>query len=193
MTSVPRRVARLLAPLALGAALVGCSAAAESASPATSVSPQTMLAAHDLSGLTAEQVVERLDADPRARPLPLRGSVRPSEVILSDGKTETTLPIGEKFYLSIAPYVKDTHNCFNHNVGTCKGEMAKQTVRVTITSGSETLVDKDVETYANGFVGFWLPRNIEGTVTVTADGKKGSVPFATRADSATCLTTLKLV
>ena len=54
------------------------------------------------------------------------------------------------------------------------------------------LVDAERTTYTNGFVSFWLPRNITGTITVAADGRTGSVPFATNSDSPTCLTTLKM-
>ena len=154
-----------------------------------------LLAQFGLAGKNAQQVVESLDQDPRKRPLPLRASVRPDRLVLSDGTSEASLPLtGERsFYLSVAPYVTRTHDCFNHSLATCQGELAGRPVRVTITdSAGAVLVDADRTTYANGFVAFWLPRNVSGTITVTADGRTGTVPFATKADSATCITTLKL-
>ena len=110
-------------------------------------------------------------------------------------KAETSVPLSgaNEFYLSIAPFASQTHDCYFHSLATCKGELANTSVHVTITDAAgATLVDADATTYANGFVGFWLPRDISGTVTVTVDGKTGSVPFATGAEDATCLTTLQV-
>jgi len=48
-------------------------------------------------------------------------------------------------------------------------------------------------TYANGFLGVWLPRDLEVTLTVTLDGQSGSSVFTTtEADDATCDTTIRL-
>jgi len=44
-------------------------------------------------------------------------------------------------------------------------------------------------TMANGFVGVWLPRNIDGFVSVSYDGKVAQAPISTYAGSNTCLTT----
>lgn len=59
-----------------------------------------------------------------------------------------------------------------------------------VTDAGETLVDEGVMTYANGFVGFWLPRDLTGTVTVSAG--TATSPFDFGADGPTCLTTLRL-
>lgn len=186
--------------------LAGCSApttpqtasgpsAAAGATPTDGNAEQQLLSRLNLAGKTPQQIIEALDRDPRPRPLPLRASVRPDTLILSDGSTEATLPLtGDRsFYLSIAPYATKTHECYNHSLATCQGELVSEPVTVKITDGAgAVLVDATTTTYANGFVAFWLPRDITGTVTITADGKTGSVPIATRADSPTCLTTLKL-
>lgn len=180
--------------------LSGCSGSSGSTSPVTASSPalgeaNELLARHDLAGKSAQEVVEALDQDPRTRPLPLRASVRADQVILSDETSEASLPLnGDKpFYLAIAPFLIKTHECFHHSLATCQGELAGKPVQVRIIdSAGAVLVDENRTTYTNGFVSFWLPRNISGTVTVTADGKTGSIPFATNSDSPTCLTTLKM-
>ncbi len=46
--------------------------------------------------------------------------------------------------------------------------------------------------FANGFVGLWLPRDIEGTLRISQDERAGEVDFATDADAPTCVTTLQL-
>lgn len=197
----------LLVGVATATVLTGCSAgsapgateATTSASATSQASAGTtaadLLAAYDLTGKSPEQVVETLDQDPAPRPRPLRASVRSGEVLLDDGARQATLPLtNNRFYLSIAPYERRTHDCYNHNLGTCQGELAAAKVHVKIVDDAgRPLVDRPVTTYANGFVGFWLPKGIKGTVTVTKDGgKTGQVPFATTESSPTCLTTLRL-
>lgn len=189
--------------LAALVALSGCSAPAPApagnpAAPAASapVAGQAgdVLAAVGLAGKTGKQIVDELDQAPDARPLPLRASVRYDHVLVGDGTNETKVPIeGDQFYLSIAPYASQTHECFYHSLATCLGEMQSADVHVKIVDSAGTvLVDEDATTYANGFVGFWLPKDITGEVTVTADGKTGTVPFATGPEDATCLTTLQV-
>ncbi len=184
----------------LGVLLAGCSAL-PTAAPTTSPAPVAatagaaeFLARHNLTGLTTQQVIDRLDASEDDRTAGPVGSVRPDELELSDATGKATLPVpADTFYLSVAPYLTKTHDCFNHNLATCKGELANQVIHVTITDTSgATLVDKDVTTYANGFAGLWLPRNMAGTLTVTASGKKASSAIATGLGDPTCLTTLKL-
>ena len=180
--------------------LAGCAAATGSAPPAPGASQavagdaESLLAAHGLTGLSPREVVEAMDKEPAARPLPLRASVRYDEVMLDDGTTQASLPLeGDDFYLSVAPYATQTHECYFHNLGTCQGELASTEVHVTITSeDGETLVDEDATTYANGFVGFWIPKDLKGTVKITQDGRTGEVPFSSDAEGATCLTTLQV-
>lgn len=190
-----------LAALSLAAlvALTGCSAqpAAPSnpSAPAAAPANQDVLASVGLAGLDGRQIVEKLDQDPAARPLNMKASVRPDHVVIGSAAGEVNVPIeGEdSFYLSIAPYATQTHECYFHSLATCRGEMVSAPVTVKIVDDAGTvLVDEQATTYANGFVGFWLPKDIKGTVTVTADGKTGSVPFATGPEDATCLTTLQV-
>ncbi len=192
----------LLAAVALFSlsAVAGCTASPEPTSAPPTVSDvvagdsEALLSAHGLSGKSPREVVEALDQEPSARPLSLMGSVRYGEVLLDDGKSQASLPLkGEDFYLSIAPYENRTHECYFHNLGTCQGELADTDVHVTVVSeDGETLVDEDVTTYSNGFVAFWIRKDIKGTVTVTKDGKTGEVPFSSDSEGATCVTTLQL-
>ena len=192
------------ASLAALVTLAGCSTPAPATPAGTQAKPAAsapaagqsgdVLAAVGLAGLSGKQIVDQLDQDPTARPLPMRASVRFDHVVVGDGTNETKVPIaGDEFYLSIAPYASQTHECFYHSLATCMGEMQAKQVHVKIADESgKVLVDEDATTYSNGFVGFWLPKNIKGNVTVTADGKTGTVPFATGSEDATCLTTLKV-
>ena len=195
---MPKPLALIVAALLV--ILAGCSNSSGSTTPVTTSSPAVgnaneLLTRLNLAGKSAQEVIETLDQDTRARPLPLRASVRADQVILSDETSQASLPImGDRaFYLAIAPFMIKTHECFHHSLATCQGELVDKPVQVRIVdSAGAVLVDAERTTYTNGFVSFWLPGNITGTITVTADGKTGSVPFATNSDSPTCLTTLKM-
>nr|WP_279402879.1 CueP family metal-binding protein [Arthrobacter sp. JCM 19049] len=73
--------------------------------------------------------------------------------------------------------------------------MQNSDVKVTVTDNKtgQKLVDESMQTFDNGFVGLWLPRGMEGTLTVEAQGKSGTTNISTVSDEdATCLTTLQL-
>ncbi|WP_208544115.1 CueP family metal-binding protein [Nocardioides seonyuensis] len=191
----------LMTGLALVALLLsGCGSAddgAPTSEPSTSsASGDTLLERHDLAGLSGAEVVDTLDRLPLDdRPADLMASVKPDQLILTSGDEELALPTPDgEFYLSVAPYVDQTHDCFHHSLTTCKGELGGEEVKVTITddTNGEVLVDDTVTTFENGFAGFWLPRDIEGTLTVEYDDKQATTEFATGAEDPTCLTTVRL-
>lgn len=179
---------RQLPPLALAvlALLVaGC------AGPGTD---DDLLVEHGLDGLDGRELVAELESSDDARPFAFAASVREDVVLVGDedAEVEVALPDGES-YVSIAPYVESTHDCYYHSLATCQGELADQPVTVTITDDAgEVLVDEATTTEANGFVGFWLPEDVTGTITVEHADGVGSVPFSTADGSPTCITTLQL-
>ncbi|WP_134774432.1 CueP family metal-binding protein [Ornithinimicrobium flavum] len=204
-----KRTAAALSTLALIAGLSACSGESETAapeSPATSADgtasgeelpDEVASALSDLGveGDDVRDVITSLDRLDQERPLPVQGSVRTDEVIFSTADTgEVAVPIpGDEVYISVAPYVDSTHDCFYHALGGCQGELVGEEVSVTITDDAgETLVQEDATTYTNGFVGFWLPKDVTGTVSITHDGMSGEVPFDTSDEGATCITTLQL-
>lgn len=169
--------------------LAGCT----SAQP---VGEHDLLSRYDLAGKDAVEIVDHLDRlEGAQRPTQLMASVRPDELVLSDDGSELSLPLPEdRFYVSVAPYVQQTHECFHHSLTTCQGELTDTEVQVTVTDSTsgKVLVDELTTTFANGFVGLWLPRDVAGTVAVTADGRTGEIPLTTGDDDPTCLTTLQL-
>ncbi len=194
------RTAILTAVLLLSLGVVGGCSSVTGTGPEPVVTsesagdPDALLSAHGLSGMDTREVIETLDQDPAARPLEIMGSVTYDEVVLSDENSEVSLPLdGDEFYISAAPYETRTHECYFHSLGTCQGELTNTDVHVTVVSDDgETLIDDDMTTYANGFVGFWVPKDITGTVRMTVDGKTAEVPFSSDEEGATCLTTLEL-
>lgn len=177
-------------------ALTGCVAAPSDSASTASVDEGNLLAEHDLNGLDAKQIIDRLDAMPVAeRPTDLFASIRPDNVILSDGgEREVLIPMPEdEFYVSMSPFVTQTHDCFFHSLTTCLGELQNQELHVTITdAGGAELVNGTYRTFGNGFLGFWLPRDIDATITLEYEGKSVSAPLSTTDDDPTCVTTLQL-
>lgn len=158
---------------------------------------QDLLTAHGLQGLAAREVIDRLEATPvSARPAELIASVQPAAVLLSDAEgREARLPLPQdEFYLSVAPYLDQTHECHFHSLTTCRGELGNEelTVRVVSETDGTVLVDQTVRTQDNGFAGLWLPANLTATLTVEHEGRTASTPITTGADAPTCLTTLQL-
>jgi hypothetical protein len=161
---------------------------------ASSASATALLGRYGLGG-DAVAVVDQLEKlGGSDRPRELKASVRAGELQLSDGDATASLPMpADRFYLSVAPYAEDTHECYFHSLTTCQGEMSKRSVHLRIVdAGGRVLVDEMTTTNANGFVGSWLPRGSSGTVEITAPEGSGTQPFATGADDPTCMTTLKL-
>ncbi len=180
--------------------LAGCStgaddstAAPEQASTVTEVDTSD-LEPYGLADSEPRDIVTALDQTNDDREQGLAGSVRYDHVVFTTEDGEKQIPLAEDdFYLSLAPYVDQTHECYYHSLSSCQGELVGEDVDVTITSADgEVLVDETVTTYDNGFVGFWLPRDIEGTIEVEFDGKSVTAPIATGPEDPTCVTTLQL-
>ena len=153
------------------------------------------LASYGLGGLTVEEAIDRLEKTPLdGRSADLIASVRPGEVLFTgaDGQ-ERSVPLGEDFYLSFAPYVDQTHECYFHSLTTCVGELRNTEMAVTLTDADgAVIVDEVLTSNDNGFIGLWLPRGTEGTLTVEYDGMSVVADVSTGADDPTCLTDLRL-
>ena len=154
----------------------------------------SFLEPYGLADSEPRDIVTALDRTNDDRANGLAGSVRYDHVLFTTDDGEQRIPLAEdEFYLSLAPYVEQTHECYYHNLASCQGELVGEDLDVTITSDDgEVLVDETVTTYDNGFVGFWLPRDIEGTIEVEFDGRSVTAPIATGPEDPTCVTTLQL-
>jgi hypothetical protein len=67
-------------------------------------------------------------------------------------------------------------------------------VSVTVVDAAtgEVLVEEDTTLGANGFVGLWLPRDVDAELRVEHEGRVGTTTVSTGDDDPTCLTTLRL-
>lgn len=206
----PRLFALTLAAV-LAVALTACSSD-DDGDPGSQTSPQettqgdaqaeveteeqaAVLAEFDLEDKSPQEIVDHLDRlGFDERPGDLIASVRPQELQIIHEDEEFALDLADAgFYLSFAPYVEQTHDCYFHSLTTCVGELGGEEIEVTITDADgQELVNETVTIFDNGFYGVWLDHDIEGTLEVTYGDYSGEVPFATGPDDATCVATLQL-
>ena len=113
-------------------------------------------------------------------------------VILDDTRISVDMPTDE-FYLSVAPYTDLTHDCGFHSATGCRGELKEESFFVEfIDTDGNVILSEIISTMSNGFFDLWLPRNIEGTLTITQDGLTATKIISTEAGEPTCETTMKL-
>ncbi len=108
--------------------------------------------------------------------------------------TEVTIPMPEdEMFVSVAPYLRQTHPCTTHYMSGCQGELADVAMEVRATLADGTVVlDETVRTGRNGFLDLWLPREEAIMLSVAVDGYGAEGFLTTFADSATCITTVQL-
>jgi hypothetical protein len=198
-----RSISTVAVAVAAVLALAACTAPAQTPTGTggaddAAIASDNLLRDNGLAGLDAREIVDLLDSMPTSeRPDDLMVSIRPDNLIVSDAaQQEVTLPMpDEQFYVSIAPYVDETHDCYFHSLTTCAGEIRNADVHLLATDSSsgEILIDETLTTFDNGFVGLWLPRDIDVTVAIEHDGRSATTDLSTRSDDdATCVTTMQL-
>ncbi len=149
-----------------------------------------VLEKYGLDGLSVIEMVNALDSR-TDEPAGLSVSITPTTLKLYDNDKEFDFDLPkDQFYVSFAPYINQTHPCTQHNLVFCRSELVNQVMHVTITKTDGTvLLDEDKTTMANGFIGLWLPKNIEGTLKVDYNNLTVTIPLTTNDTSDTCITT----
>jgi len=121
-------------------------------------------------------------------------SVYDHELVVITEHNEFSVPMPEdEFYLSVAPYTTLTHGCTFHSATGCRGELEQETFQVRFELEDGTVViDQEMTSLANGFIDLWLPRDVEGTLTITQGDLSSSKVISTAPGSPTCETTMQL-
>jgi hypothetical protein len=157
-------------------------------------SPEERLDALGLGNLSAKEILLGLD-DGSIVPDGYAVSVYDDELIVLIDDDRIALPMPDDlFYLSVAPYRTLTHDCTFHSATGCRGELKQEEFTVTfVTSDGTTVLDETFNTGNNGFIDLWLPRDIQGTLTITQGDETVSKTISTTAGSPTCETTMRLI
>lgn len=156
-------------------------------------SKEKFLAKYGFNNLTTEEIILTLE-DKLDEKQGFFASVNGKALTIGDNNKKLSLSLPkEKFYLSLAPYINNTHPCSIHNLVTCRGEFKNKLMEITVIDQHDNIIiSGEYHTLQNGFVGLWLPKDITATITVTYDGLTASETITTSANSNTCLTTLQL-
>lgn len=113
-------------------------------------------------------------------------------VILQEKRVSVDMP-DDEFYLSVAPYIEHTHECLYHSATGCRGELKTEEFFVEfIDTEGNVIISENMYSLSNGFIDLWLPRNIEGTLTITQNGLSTSKIISTVSGEPTCETTMQL-
>lgn len=115
-------------------------------------------------------------------------------MVTDEGKGSTAYDLPEdEFFVSIAPYLEQTHPCDIHSLTGCQGELTDKEFDVSIADlEGNTILDQKMKSQANGFIDLWLPRDKTYRVTVGHDGKTAESEISTFDSNNTCITTLQL-
>lgn len=123
-------------------------------------------------------------------------SITSKEIQVTDkagNLTTHSLPEDE-FFVSIAPFINETHPCDIHSLTGCQGELVDVDFQFYVEDESgNVVIDETYNSEANGFVDIWLPRDKTFTVKVTYDGKVAESEISTFETDGTCITTMQLL
>ncbi|OZU90627.1 hypothetical protein CIL03_05675 [Virgibacillus indicus] len=113
----------------------------------------------------------------------------------NDESSETAYDLpDEEFFVSIAPYINETHPCEIHSLTGCQGELANKDFDVSIEDMEGNLVlEEKMNSESNGFIDLWLPRDKTYRVKITHDGKQVESEISTFENDGTCITTMQLI
>lgn len=123
-------------------------------------------------------------------------SITSHELIVTDNNNKETsydLP-DEEFFVSITPFVEETHPCAIHSLTGCQGELVDKEFDVFIQDeDGNVIVDETMTSLANGFIDLWLPRNKTFQVKIEHEGKTVESEISTFKGDNTCITTMQLI
>src|SRR5699024_5422955 len=122
-------------------------------------------------------------------------SITSTQLIVTDSKDNEAiyeLPEDE-FFVSIAPFINETHPCTNHSLTGCQGELTNEDFDIHIEDlEGNTIFEETMNSGENGFIDLWLPRDKTYQVKITQDGKEVQSELSTFENDGTCITTMQL-
>ena len=123
-------------------------------------------------------------------------SITSHELIVTDqdGSQQSYALPEDEFFVSIAPYMEQTHPCAIHSLTGCQGELVNEEFDVYIEDlEGNVIVDEKINSESNGFIDLWLPRDKTYRITIANDGKEVKSEISSFENDNTCITTLQLV
>jgi hypothetical protein len=156
---------------------------------------KSILETYQLQALSVEEIVEALETSSIDK-TGLTAYINSSNLVLETKNSQESIPLPEgKFYVSFAPYIEMTHTCYTHYLTSCRGELQNESFMIKVVTDEGTVIFEETLTSAsNGFIGLWLPVNVNATLHINFEDYHVSAPISTFVDDPTCITTpLQLV
>ncbi|WP_080848731.1 CueP family metal-binding protein [Cytobacillus gottheilii] len=154
------------------------------------------LAFNNLEANTVNTNIKKLVKDYSTGNVPGESvSITSHELIVteSDGSERIYELPEDDFFVSIAPYVKETHPCAIHNLTGCQGEMVNEEFSVYIEDEEgNPIVDETMKSQDNGFIDIWIPRDRTYQISVSYNGKTAESTISSFEGDDTCITTMQL-
>ncbi|QHS24205.1 hypothetical protein GWK91_15435 [Virgibacillus sp. MSP4-1] len=122
-------------------------------------------------------------------------SITSEQLIVTDNNgDESTYSLPEdEFFVSIAPFINETHPCTNHSLTGCQGELANKDFEIYIEDmDGNVILDETRNSGSNGFVDLWLPREQTYRVKINFEGKQVESEVSTFKNDGTCITSMQL-
>lgn len=115
-------------------------------------------------------------------------------IVKNSDNSQITYDLPEdEFFVSIAPYYKQTHPCATHSLTGCRGELSAEEFDVNIIdTDGKVILNESLKSNSHGFIDLWLPRDKEYNITITKDGKTAESKVSTYESDDTCITTMQL-
>lgn len=123
-------------------------------------------------------------------------SITSHELIVTDSENnETSYELPEEdFFVSIAPFIEETHACSIHSLTGCQGELIEEEFDVYIQDEEgNVVVDEKMTSLENGFIDLWLPRDETFQVKIEQNGNTTESEISTFEGDNTCITTMQLI
>lgn len=111
----------------------------------------------------------------------------------SDNSQLTYVLPQEEFFVSIAPYIEQTHPCATHSLTGCRGELVDTEFEVYIEDIEGIVIQSEkLKSNSHGFIDLWLPRDKEYHISITQNENTTESKFSTFENDDTCITTMQL-
>src|SRR5699024_2849223 len=134
---------------------------------------ETNLVTNEIQTLMNNYTVDNLGPD--------SAFITSHELVVEEDNEELVYELPEEeFFVSIAPFINETHECAVHSLTGCQGELVEEDFDVLITDSSgEVVVDETMTTEKNGFIDLWLPRDETFVVEMTQGSRTTEAKIST--------------
>lgn len=145
-------------------------------------------------GLDKSNVIELIEKlENNDFPDELSASITEEQVLIYFKEDTYEIDIPENvLYISFAPYLTYTHDCFRHSLTGCQGELVNKDMLIKVYSQNEELIfSRQENTGDDGFIGLFLESNQTYKIEITYENTQ--VMFMVQSGtSQTCYSELQL-